>query len=66
MQSKDLHFLDVRASYREENLFHLKKCFGVVDECCFQFVVEQVNLVIIKTLLGSVVTETLLTQSSTA
>ena len=63
MQVKDLYFLDVIASYGEKDLFHLKKCFGVVDECCFQFLVEQVNLTIIRALLETVA---LLTQSSTA
>jgi len=63
-QTKDLYFLDVTSS-REEDLFHMKKCFGVVDECFFQFLVEQVNFVVVRTLLGTVVTEALLTQSST-
>ena len=59
---KDLYFVNVSASW-EELLFHMKKCFGVVDECCFQFLVEQVNLTIIRALLETIA---LLTQSSTA
>jgi len=45
MQMKDLYFLGMSVKYWEELLFYLKKCFGVVDECCFQFLVEQVNLI---------------------
>jgi len=66
MQIKYLSLLDVIAGYWEEFSFHLNNCFGVIRNCSFQLLVEQVNLIIFRTLPGIVVTEAFLTQSSTA